>query len=135
MSATCEGLSLLWAWGDGAPCRAGALRQYGAQPGSREVAERRLPPAHRPGVGGLPHKLAFWLLSLTESATWWPQAAVQGLVPRSGPDLGRPSPPLPPAQSSATAGFISTWAMWAEPHTLAAQPPARRRRRPGPGFC
>lgn len=43
MSATCEGLSLLWAWGDGAPCRAGALRQYGAQPGSREVAERRPP--------------------------------------------------------------------------------------------
>lgn len=93
------------------------------------------PPAHRPGVGGLPHKLAFWLLSLTESATWWPQAAVQGLVPRSGPDVGKPSPPLPPAQSSATAGFISTWAMWAEPHTLAAQPPARRRRRLGPGSC
>lgn len=60
-------------------------------------------------MGGLPHKLAFWLLSLTESATWWPQAAVQGLVPRPGPDLGRPSPPLPPAQSSATAGFICTW--------------------------
>lgn len=48
-------------------------------------------------MGGLPHKLAFWLLSLTESATWWPQAAVQGLVPRPGPDRPREAVPAPAA--------------------------------------
>lgn len=56
-------------------------------------------PSPQAWSGELASKLAFWLLSLTESATSWPQAAVQGLVPRLGTGGGRPSQSLPPAQS------------------------------------
>lgn len=63
-----------------------------------------------PGMGAHHENLGFWLLRLTESATSWLQAAVQGpgaTPPWVGPG-GPPSPPPCPIPDQRPAGADPT---------------------------
>lgn len=91
--------SPLWPEGGGAPCGVGAPRLgSGPRGGGGGRAPPRMQAGGR-GAGACPNSL-FWPLSLTQCATWWPQAEVQGPAPCS---LGQPLgdfASLAPAHSS-----------------------------------